>query len=115
MRDILAWLQSNMNWAFSGIGVLAISTLGTIIFKRNKSAGKNVTQNPSITQSPSLTQAPVLNITNNISGARTPLSPAANTHSVEQISLIALPPAKVTRNVSFLSGRGEDQVTEVCI
>lgn len=39
---MLDWIVKNVEWVFSGIGVLVISVIGGMVFKKEKNANQNI-------------------------------------------------------------------------
>src|SRR4051794_1517361 len=126
MKDIIAWLENNKEWAFSGIGLSALGLMGALAKRflsrdKGKSLEISVAQNPSVTQapvvntSPAVTQAPVVNITNTVVRAGNPQPHANGTRCVIQAPLFALNPLAVTRDLIRVAGSSSDDVVECCV
>lgn len=46
--SLMKWLIENVDWIFSGIGILVLSTIGGFIFKKNQSQQKIEAGNNSV-------------------------------------------------------------------
>jgi hypothetical protein len=112
MKDIIAWLENNREWVFSGVGVVAISGFYTLFFRHSRSDAEKVKQNATLTQSPNVTQAPIVNITNNVEALN-----KSQPHVAIAIpkSLFALNPQVALRDLMAVTGSSLDDAVEVCV